>query len=55
METANRRITKDGNATLYLFYKIERIHFFDIRNSVFDIRYSLFYKSAMPKSLFLLK
>jgi hypothetical protein len=39
--TANRRISKDGIALLSLF-KIDRIHYFDIRHSLFDIRYSLF-------------
>jgi hypothetical protein len=47
--TANRRISnppeaemmKCGIAALSLF-KIDRIHYFDIRHSLFDIRYSLF-------------
>jgi hypothetical protein len=36
---------KDGIATLYPFYKIDRIHYFDpppAEYSEFDIRYSLF-------------
>jgi hypothetical protein len=38
---SNRRMPKGGIALLSLF-KIDRIHYFDIRNSLFDIRYSLF-------------
>jgi hypothetical protein len=35
------RMMKCGIAALSLF-KIDRIHYFDIRHSLFDIRYSLF-------------
>jgi len=35
-------MSKSGFALLGLFYKIDRMPYFDIRNSVFDIRYSLF-------------
>jgi hypothetical protein len=34
---SNRRISKDGIASLVLFYKIDRIPYFDIRYSEFDI------------------
>ena len=34
------------------FYKMDRIHSFDIRYSLFDIRYSLFYKLRKTGSLF---
>jgi hypothetical protein len=50
--TANRRMSKDGIALglrslfggvgLLSLFKIDRIHYFDIRYSLFDIRYSLF-------------
>jgi len=46
---SNRRISKDGIATLCLFYKIDRIPYFDIRYSEFDIRYLLFYKLRKAK------
>jgi hypothetical protein len=37
------RMSKDGIAALsHFFYKIDSIHPFDIRHSLFDIRYSLF-------------
>jgi hypothetical protein len=36
------RMSKGGIATLGLFYKIDRIPSFDIRYSVFDIRFFLF-------------
>ena len=36
------RMSKGGFALLSLFYKIGRIPSFDIRRSLFDIRYSLF-------------
>jgi len=38
----NRRISKVGFATLRLFHKKDRIPSFDIRYSIFIIRYSLF-------------
>jgi hypothetical protein len=47
--TANRRITniepqnvEGWNRFAQSFFKIDRIHYFDIRHSLFDIRYSLF-------------
>ncbi len=52
---SNRRISKVGIATLYLFYKIDRIHYFDIRYSGFDIRYSLFYKLRKTEGSFSIK
>jgi hypothetical protein len=33
------RISKDGIASLHLFNKKDRIHSFDIRHSLFDIRF----------------
>jgi hypothetical protein len=35
-------MSKGGIASLSHFYKIDRIHYFDLRHSLFDIRYSLF-------------
>ncbi|CAB1081379.1 hypothetical protein D1AOALGA4SA_9032 [Olavius algarvensis Delta 1 endosymbiont] len=47
---ANRRISniesqnvEGWNRFAQSFYKIDRIHSFDIRHSLFDIRYSLFH------------
>jgi hypothetical protein len=33
------RMSKCGIASLSHFYKIDRIHYFDIRHSLFDIRF----------------
>jgi len=42
---SNRRMSKDGFATLFLFLaKIDRIPYFDIRHSIFIIRYSLWWR-----------
>ena len=38
----NRRMSKGGIAPLSHLYKIDRIPYFVIRHSLFDIRYSLF-------------
>ena len=38
------RISKCGIASLHLFIKIDRIQSFVIRHSLFDIRYSLFFR-----------
>jgi hypothetical protein len=32
-------MSKDGFASLSLFFKMDRIHYFDIRHSLFDIRF----------------
>jgi hypothetical protein len=49
VRTANRRISniepqnvEGWNRFAQSFFKIDRIHYFDIRHSLFDIRYSLF-------------
>jgi hypothetical protein len=49
VRTANRRITniepqnvEGWNRFAQSFFRIDRIHYFDIRHSLFDIRYSLF-------------
>jgi hypothetical protein len=49
---SNRRMSKEGFALLSSFYKKDRIHSFDIRHSLFDIRYSFFYKLRKTGSLF---
>ena len=36
------RMSNGGFASLSHYYKIDRIHYFNIRYSLFDIRYSLF-------------
>ena len=36
---SNRRMSKGGIALLSLFNKIDRIHYFDIHYSIFDIRF----------------
>ncbi|CAB1083697.1 hypothetical protein D1AOALGA4SA_11239 [Olavius algarvensis Delta 1 endosymbiont] len=41
MTNVECRMTNDGIASLNQF-KIDRIHSFDIRHSLFNIRYSLF-------------
>ena len=37
---SNNRISKGGVAALYLFSTIDRIHSFDMIDSIFAIRYS---------------
>ena len=38
----------DPTGRSVIFYKIDRIHYFDIRHSLFDIRYSLLNKTLEP-------
>jgi hypothetical protein len=52
---SNRRISKDGIASLVLFYKIDRIPYFDpppAEYSEFDIQYFLFKNFAGLESYF---
>jgi len=45
----NRRISKGGIATLFLFLaKIDRIPYFGIRRSIFIIRFFIFLNPACP-------